>query len=74
MLKSIRLQNFLSFGSEGEEVPPGALNVLIGLNGSRKSNLVEGISQLQYAPRCWMRQSARAALILCGVLPASRDE
>lgn len=50
MLQSIRLQNFLSYGPEGEEIPLGALNVVIGPNGSGKSNLVEGIALLQSAP------------------------
>lgn len=38
---SVRLQNFLSYGSEEEEIELQPLNVLIGPNASGKSNLIE---------------------------------
>ena len=50
MLKSIGLKNFLSYGPDGEPIPLGPLNVIIGANGSGKSNLIEGISLLQSSP------------------------
>lgn len=49
--KSITLRNFLSFGPEAEEIPLGKLNVLVGINGSGKSNLLEAFSLLRAAPR-----------------------
>ncbi|MFO5439050.1 MAG: AAA family ATPase, partial [Dolichospermum sp.] len=45
-----KLQNFLSYGSEGEEIELQPLNVLIGPNGSGKSNLIEAIGLLQATP------------------------
>ena len=49
-LRTIRLQNVLSFGPKSPELELQALNVLIGPNGSGKSNLIEGIAMLQAAP------------------------
>ncbi len=49
MLKSLKLTNFLSYGPETEPLSLGPLNVLIGLNGSGKSNLLEAIQLLQKA-------------------------
>ena len=46
MLKSIAIAGFKSFGAE-VEVPLGPLNVLIGANGSGKSNFLEAFSFLQ---------------------------
>jgi predicted ATPase len=51
MLKSIKLSNLLSFGAETEIVFNKGLNVLIGSNGSGKSNLIEAISLLQAMPK-----------------------
>lgn len=51
MIKSICLQNFLSFGSSSAATPLGSLNVLIGPNGSGKSNLLEAIELMRGAPR-----------------------
>ena len=50
-IKSIEIENLLSFGPEAQELALGPLNVLIGPNGSGKSNLVEAIGLLQAAPR-----------------------
>lgn len=54
-IKSINLKNILSFGpdgigldNKGLELHP--LNILIGANGSGKSNLIEAVSLLQAAP------------------------
>jgi predicted ATPase len=49
-LRTIKLRNLLSFGTETPELELQSLNVLIGPNGSGKSNLVEAISLLQAAP------------------------
>jgi predicted ATPase len=51
MLKEIKLTNLLSFGSETKITFNEGLNVLIGANGSGKSNLIEVISLLQAMPR-----------------------
>ena len=50
-LKSLHLQNLLSFGPDAQPITFGALNVLIGPNGSGKSNLIEAIGLLAAAPR-----------------------
>jgi predicted ATPase len=49
-IHKIKLQNFLSYGSEGEEIELQPLNVLIGRNTSGKSNLIEAISILKATP------------------------
>jgi predicted ATPase len=51
MLKAIKLTNLLSFGAETEITFNKGLNVLIGANGSGKSNLIEVISLLQAMPK-----------------------
>ena len=50
-IKSIKIENLLSFGPDTQELALGPLNVLIGPNGSGKSNLVEAVGLLQAAPR-----------------------
>lgn len=49
-LKSLHLQNLLSFGPDSPPISFGPLNVLIGPNGSGKSNLIEVIGLLAAAP------------------------
>jgi len=50
-IRTLRLQNFLSYGSEGEEIELQPLNVLIGANASGKSNLIEAIGLLRATPK-----------------------
>jgi predicted ATPase len=50
LIQTIRLQNFLSFGSTAEEIELKSLNVLIGPNASGKSNLIETIDFLRASP------------------------
>ncbi len=50
-IRSARLENFLSFGSEGEIMELRPLNVLIGPNASGKSNLIEAFRFLSAVPR-----------------------
>jgi len=50
-IRSLRLQNFLSYGSDGEEIELQPLNVLIGPNASGKSNLIEAIGLLHATPK-----------------------
>ncbi|MEA5595007.1 AAA family ATPase [Rivularia sp. UHCC 0363] len=49
-LQSLQLENFLSYGSESEEIELQSLNVLIGSNASGKSNLIEAIALLKATP------------------------
>ena len=50
-IRTLRLQNLLSFGSEGEEIELHPLNVLIGPNASGKSNTLAALSILRAVPR-----------------------
>jgi len=50
-LKSLQIQNLLSFGDDSPEIELGDLNVLIGPNGSGKSNLIEIIGLLRSTPK-----------------------
>ena len=50
LFESIKLQNFLSFGSESMELELKPLNILIGPNGSGKSNLIEAIDFIRSTP------------------------
>jgi predicted ATPase len=51
LLKSIKLQGFLSYGPGAVTLPLTPLNVLIGPNGAGKSNLVEALSILRAVPK-----------------------
>ena len=51
LIQRLRLSNLLSFGPDAEEVELRPLNVLIGSNGSGKSNLIEAISLFKAAPQ-----------------------
>ncbi len=48
-IRTIRLENLLSYGPDTEEIDLLPLNVLIGPNGSGKSNLIEALSLLEAA-------------------------
>ncbi|MCL1872653.1 MAG: AAA family ATPase [Clostridiales bacterium] len=50
MIKSVELKNFLSFGPDSEKIELQPLNVIIGRNGSGKSNFIEAIELLRSAP------------------------
>ena len=45
MIKSIRLYNFFSVASQ--TIKFGGLNVLVGINGSGKSNLIKALQLLR---------------------------
>lgn len=51
MLVELTLRNFLSFDAKAPSIPLGPLNVLVGANGSGKSNLIEAIGLLSEVPR-----------------------
>ena len=46
-IRTLRLKNFLSYGSDGKTIELQPLNVLIGPNASGKSNFIEAIGILQ---------------------------
>jgi predicted ATPase len=50
MIVEIQLRNLLSFGPDTEPLALKDLNVLIGANGSGKSNFIEAVSLLRSAP------------------------
>ena len=50
-VRSLTIQNLLSFGEERTTIDLRPLNVLIGPNGSGKSNLIEVLGLLQSAPK-----------------------
>ena len=49
-ISKLTLKNFLSFGPDSPPVALRTLNVVIGANGSGKSNLIEAIGFLRAAP------------------------
>ena len=51
LLQQLTLQNLLSFGDTPCVVPLRPLNVLIGSNGSGKSNFIEAIGLLRASPK-----------------------
>ncbi len=55
-IKSLRIQNLLSFGEVPAETPLCNLNLLIGPNASGKSNIVEVIGLLRSAPKDFAAQ------------------
>ena len=50
-IRTIRLANILSYGTDTPEIELQPLNVLVGPNASGKSNLMEALSLLASAPR-----------------------
>jgi predicted ATPase len=46
-LRTLQIQNFLSYGADGDVVEMRPLNVLIGPNASGKSNLLEALAVLR---------------------------
>jgi len=51
LIRHLAPKNFLSFGPEHTGIELGALNVLIGANGSGKSNLIEAMNFMRAAPK-----------------------
>ena len=49
MIKSIRLTNFLSFGTDSKAIELSPLNVIVGRNGSGKTNFLEAVDLLRNA-------------------------
>src|ERR1039458_10025675 len=50
-VRSLTVRNILSFGDQPTTIELKNLNVLIGANGSGKSNLIEILGLLQNAPK-----------------------
>lgn len=59
-LKSLHLKNFLSYGKGCLPVELGPLNVIIGANGSGKSNFIDAIDLLRATPSVSESSDARA--------------
>ena len=53
LIRHLQPRNFLSFGPEFPGLDLRSLNVLIGANGSGKSNLIEVINLLRASPKDW---------------------
>ena len=53
LIRRLQPRSFLSFGPDFPGLELQCLNVLIGANGSGKSNLIEAISLLRAAPKEW---------------------
>lgn len=50
LIRNLKISRLLSFGPEGIDLPMRPLNVLIGANGCGKSNFIEVLNLLRYAP------------------------
>lgn len=50
LLQFIKLTNFLSFGPETTPIDLKSLNILIGINGVGKSNLIEAVALMRATP------------------------
>lgn len=50
LLQLIKLTNFLSFGPETTSIDLKSLNILIGINGVGKSNLIEAVALMRATP------------------------
>lgn len=61
-LESIRLNNFLSFGESTQALALRKLNVIIGANGSGKSNLLEAIDLIRSTPSTSEKSNLLAAI------------
>lgn len=53
LIRSLTPRNILSFGPDTPEIELRPLNVIIGTNGSGKSNLIEVINLMRAAPKDW---------------------
>ncbi|MDO9518381.1 MAG: AAA family ATPase, partial [Methanosarcinaceae archaeon] len=50
LLQQIKLTNFLSFGPETTSIDLKSLNIIIGVNGVGKSNLIEAVALMRATP------------------------
>lgn len=50
LIRNLKVSGILSFGADGIDLPLRPLNVLIGANGSGKSNFIEILNLLRYMP------------------------
>src|ERR1700683_2382583 len=62
-IRSLTIQNLLSFGDQPTTVELRNLNVLIGPNGSGKSNLIEVLGLLQNAPKDLAKAISKGGIV-----------
>ncbi|ABC30216.1 predicted ATPase [Hahella chejuensis KCTC 2396] len=89
LLKSISIKNFLSYGEKEQYISLQPLNIIIGPNGSGKTNLIEAIELLHAAPKdllaairngggvhelLWKRSSANPVAVLEAILTDSQKK
>lgn len=60
VFRSLRLKNFLSFGESSTEIELKPLNLIVGSNGSGKSNLIEAFKLLKALPTSLSRYISKA--------------
>jgi len=51
LISKLKLRNLLSYDDDGVSLPLRNLNIVVGVNGSGKSNLIEAISLLSASPK-----------------------
>lgn len=59
LISSLAPENFLSFGPLTPSIELRSLNLLVGANGSGKSNLIEAIGLLRAAPKDWQEATRK---------------
>lgn len=74
LLRSLKLQRFLSFGPVSEAVELRSLNLLIGPNGSGKSNFLEAIGLLHAAPENLARPIREGGGVRAWIWRSAKDQ
>jgi len=59
LIKRLKVSGLLSFSPNGIDLPLRGLNVLIGANGSGKTNLIEVLALLPRLPKIFPHRSTR---------------
>ena len=59
LIEKIKLRNILSFGDTGEEIELQPLNIIIGQNGSGKSNFIQIIKLLKDSANGYLANTIR---------------
>lgn len=69
MLRSLRIANFRSFRSASVSFAPSGLTVVIGANGSGKSNLIKALDFVGSVARQGLDATVRAQGLVEGIVP-----